>query len=114
MRKLMRSSLRDASRLRSAHPALHLDRAQHRVDDAREFRQHAVAGVFDDPAVMLLDLRLDQLAAMRLEAFVRALLVRPHQARIADHIGGEDRGKTAGRGHWFGRSPAGFVINNAL
>jgi hypothetical protein len=29
-------------------------------------------------------------------------LVRPHQARIAGHIGGEDRGKTAGRGHGCG------------
>jgi len=39
------------------------------------------------------------MAAMRLEPFVRALLVRTHQARIAWHIGGEDRGETAGRGH---------------
>ncbi len=31
-------------------------------------------------------------------------LIRPHQARIARHIGGEDRGKTAGRGHGCGSS----------
>ena len=49
-----------------------------------------------------LDLRVDELAAMRLEAFVRAFLIRAHQARIARHIGGEDRGETAGRGHGCG------------
>src|SRR5580704_2397387 len=32
---------------------------------------------------------------MRLEAFERAFLVRPHQPRVARHIGGEDRGETA-------------------
>jgi hypothetical protein len=35
---------------------------------------------------------------MRFEAFVRAFLIGTHQARIADHIGGEDRGETAGGG----------------
>jgi hypothetical protein len=39
----------------------------------------------------------------RLEVFEPTLLVRSHQARIARHIGGEDRGKTAGRSH--GGSP---------
>jgi hypothetical protein len=48
---------------------------------------------------MLPDLRVDQLPPMHLEPFERALFVGPHQARIAGHIGGEDRGKTAGRGH---------------
>jgi hypothetical protein len=33
------------------------------------------------------------------------LLIRPHQARIARHIGGEDRGKTAGRGHGSSSPP---------
>jgi len=39
---------------------------------------------------------------MRLEARVRAFLVGTHQARIAGHVGGEDRGEAAGcgrRGH---------------
>ena len=44
---------------------------------------------------MLANLRLKQLAQMRLHALVRALLVRAHQARISGHIGGEDRGETA-------------------
>jgi len=42
---------------------------------------------------------------MRPEAFVRAFLIGAHQARIARHIGREDRGETAGggrRGHCSG------------
>src|SRR5205809_557266 len=41
----------------------------------------------------------------RFEAFERALFVRSHQPRISLHIGGEDRGKTAGRGHGSGSPP---------
>ena len=52
-----------------------------------------------DAAAVLPDLRVDELAAMRLEAFERPFLVRPHQPRIPRHIGGEDRGKTAGLAH---------------
>ena len=104
MRNLMRRSSGSIG-LAVDHPALHLGGAAHRVDDAGEFRQHAVAGVLDDAAPVLLDLRIDQLPEMRLEALVRAFLVRAHQARIARHIGGEDRGETAGRGHGSGSPP---------
>ena len=51
--------------------------------------QHPVAGRLDDAAGMPADLRVDELAAMRLEALVRPLLVRPHQTRVARRIGGE-------------------------
>ena len=44
---------------------------------------------------MLPDLRIEHFAQMRLEAFVGAFLVGAHQARIAHHIGGEDRGQTS-------------------
>jgi hypothetical protein len=44
------------------HPALNFAGAAHRIDDAGEFRQHAVAGGLDDPAMMLADLRIDQFA----------------------------------------------------
>ena len=50
------------------HRPLDLDGATHRIDDAREFDQHAVAGGLDDAAVMLADFRVDKLAAMRLQA----------------------------------------------
>ena len=49
--------------------------------------------------MVLGDLRIEELAAQRFEAFERAFLVRPHQPRIAAHIGGEDRGETAGLAH---------------
>ena len=79
----MRNRMRRSSasiRLAVGHPALHLAGAAHRVDDAGEFHQHAVAGGLDDSAVMLADLRIDQFAQMRLEAFVRAFLIGAHQA----------------------------------
>ena len=53
----------------------------------------------DDAAVVLGDFRIEELAAQRLEAFERALLVRPHQPRIPRDIGGEDRGEPAGLTH---------------
>ena len=40
---------------------------------------------------MLRDLRVDELATQRFEAFEGAFLVRPHQPRIPRHIGGKDR-----------------------
>ena len=80
------------------HRALNFAGAAHRVDHAGKLRQHAVAGGLDDAAVTLADLRIQQFDEMRLEALVRALLVGTHQARIAHHIGGEDRGETTGGG----------------
>ena len=83
----------------------------HRVDGAGKFRWHAVAGGLvpgskpGDPPVMLADLRIDQIDEMRLEAFVGAFLIGAHQARIARHIGGEDRSETAGRSHGCGSPP---------
>ena len=59
------------------HRLLHLDRAAHRIDDAGKFHKHAVAGGLDDASLMLSDLRIDELAAQRLEAFERAFLIRP-------------------------------------
>ena len=85
---------------------MHLGGAADRIDNREKLREQAVAGGFDDPALMLGDLRVEQLPAMRLQAFERAFLVGPHQARIARHIGGEDRGETAGRGHYSSGSPA--------
>jgi hypothetical protein len=81
------------------HRPLDLDGAAHRIHDAREFHEQAVAGRLHDAAVVLLDFRIDELAAMRLEAFERPFLIHSHQARVSRHIGGEDRGETAGRGH---------------
>jgi hypothetical protein len=54
-----------------------------------------VASVLYSTALVLPDLRIDQLPGMCLEAPMRPFLVHPHQARITCHICGEDRGETA-------------------
>jgi hypothetical protein len=53
----------------------HFDRAARRLHNTRQFRQQAVAGTFfDGTAIVLVDLRIEELAKMRLEPFVRALI----------------------------------------
>src|SRR6202011_1060390 len=81
------------------HCLLHLDRATYRIDDAGKFHQQAVAGGLDEAAPMLGDLRIDELAAQRFEAFERTLFIRPHQPRIPRYIAGQDRGETPGLAH---------------
>ena len=69
------------------HCPLHFDRTAHRIDDARELGQHAVAGGLDDAPAELADLGIDELTAMRLEALECTLLIAAHQPRIPGHIG---------------------------
>jgi hypothetical protein len=57
------------------HPALHLDRAADRVDHAAELDDRAVAGSFDDAAMMGGDGGVDEIAAEAPKARERALLV---------------------------------------
>ena len=65
------------------HRLLHRDGAAHRIDDAGKLHQQAVAGGLGprarpgDAALVLGDLRVEELAPQRVEAFERALLVRP-------------------------------------
>ena len=49
--------------------------------------------------MVLLDLRIDKLTAMRFEALVRPLLIRSHQPRVTRDVGSEYRSKVA-RGTW--------------
>src|SRR5262249_55342258 len=98
-------------RLAVNHPTLHLDRTAHGIHDTRKFREQAVAGVFDDPAVMLADLRIHQLAQMRLEPFVRTFLIGAHQPRVAGNVSGQDRCKTAGRSHGSSNPPCSGLSN---
>jgi hypothetical protein len=81
------------------HPALDLQSASHGVHHTGKFGQQPVAGVLYGTAPVFPDLRLDQLPEMRFQAFVRPLLIRAHQARVAGHVGGEDRGEAADGGH---------------
>src|SRR4029077_15120989 len=78
---------------------LHLCRTAQRVDRTAEFYEQAVAGRLDDPAIMPLDGRIDQLCPDRLQPLQCTRLIGANQPRIADHIGGENGGETAGGGH---------------
>jgi len=60
-----------------SHRALDLYRATDRIYYARKFHQHAVAGVLYNATTVFRDLRINQLAKMSFEAFVRAFLIRP-------------------------------------
>ena len=64
------------------HPALDFDGTPNAVDYTLKLRQKAVAGVLDDPAPVLRDLRVDQLPEMRFEPLVRPFFIRAHQARV--------------------------------
>src|SRR5215472_4759914 len=55
-------------------------------------------------APVLFDLRLNKLPEVDFEPLMRPLLICTHQPRIARHVGGEDRGETAGLAHFV--SPA--------
>ena len=81
------------------HASLDLGSTPDGIHNTGKFRQEPVAGVLYDPAPVLGDLGIDQLAEVRLEVFVGAFFVRAHQARVPGHVGGEDRGEAADRGH---------------
>ena len=75
-----------------------LARAADGINDTRKFDEHPVAGSLYDPAVVLRDLWVDELAPMRFFPFERSFLAVAHQPRITHHIGGEDRRETAAGG----------------
>jgi len=77
------------------HRLLHRDRAAHRIDDAGEFHQHAVAGDLDDAALVLSDLGIDQFAPMRLQPRKGPFLVGTHEPAVTRDISGEDGGQPA-------------------
>ena len=69
------------------------------INHAGELGEEAVAGVLYDPAPVPRNRRINQLAEVGLELFVRTLLIRAHQTRVPGHVGGEYRGEAADRGH---------------
>ena len=85
---------------------LHFHPTADGIHNTGKFRQQAIASILDRTAVVLFDLWIDKIAEMRPEAFVRPLFVGTHQARVPRHIGGEDRGETAGGGHYSSGMPA--------
>ncbi len=60
-----------------------------------ELRWKAVAHEFDDAALVLGDLGFDQLFAVHPERIESARLIFTNKAAVADHIGGQNCGKSA-------------------
>ena len=84
------------------HSALHRHGARDRLDHRREPEQQAVARGLDDVSLVRGNERIDQLLAMAFQRQVSAFFVRAHEARIAHHVGGDDRSKVTlyrGRRH---------------
>jgi hypothetical protein len=62
---------------------------------AGELHEDAIPHQLDDPSAMLGDQGLKDIRASGLERGQGSGLVRLHQARVPDHIGDQDGGKTA-------------------
>ena len=84
------------------HARLHLDRAAHRVDDAAELDDAAVPGALDDAPTVGGDGGVDQVAAEPPQPRKGAVLVRPGEPAVADHVGDQDCREFPGLGHSSG------------
>jgi hypothetical protein len=80
------------------HHLLDEDGAFDRGDNGRKFEQHAVPGRLDEPSAEAAHNSGRRLAPLA-DDLRRPGLVLAHEARIADDVGGEDRGETARSGH---------------
>ena len=85
--------MRNSMRLSGATPALQLDHgvlhfecAAHRVDDAAELDDAAVAGALDDAAMVDRDGRVNQVAAQRAQSRQGSIFVRSREPGVAHHI----------------------------
>src|SRR5262249_6943369 len=83
------------------HVPLEHDSTFNGVDYAAELGEQPVAHELEDAPVMLLDLGLEEVLAMRAHPLEGVRLVLLHEAAIADHVGREDRRKLAFHGPSF-------------
>ena len=81
------------------HRPLDFNGAVHRVDDAAELDDAAIAGALDDAAMVHGDSRIDQVASERPQPRQNPVLVGPGKPRIADHVGHQDRGELSSLAH---------------
>ena len=81
------------------HAGLHFECAAHRVDDAAELDDAAVAGALDDAAMVHGDCGVDQVAAERPQPREGSILVRAGKPAIADDIRDQDRRDLPGFAH---------------
>ena len=90
----LQSPRRGVALARPRQPLLRLHRALHGIHHARELGQDAVAGGVDDPAAMLGDHAVHDLAACGQQA-QGPDLVQAHQPGIARHVRRQDGGELA-------------------
>ena len=69
---------------------LHLDGTAHRPVNAIEHDEQGIAPSLDDFAAMLLDRRVDQVAAQSPQPLESPCIVQPNQAAVANHVGIDD------------------------
>src|SRR5262245_59055020 len=70
---------------------LKLNRCRHRIDCAGKLDESPIAGKFHYPTTVSRQRWLQSLLSMLTQSRQRATLVAPHQARVADNVGGQDR-----------------------
>src|SRR5262249_6556271 len=73
-------------RVALGHASLDIDSAAHRVHDAAELSQQAIAGALDNAPTVLRDLGINEGAQVVREPGVRPLFVQAGQAAIASDI----------------------------
>ena len=88
------------------HRVLQFNGAAHRIDNAAEFDDAAVAGALDDAAVMDGDRGVDQVAAKRSKPGEDAIFVRAGEPAVADDVGHQDRYEFSGLTHCAALRPA--------
>ena len=81
------------------HRPLDFNGAVHRVDDAAELDDAAVAGALDDAPMVHGDGRIDQVAAQRPQPRQNPVLVGSGKPRIADDVGHQDRRELSSLAH---------------
>jgi hypothetical protein len=87
------------ARIAVDHSVLHLDRAAHCIDDAPKLDEAAVPGALDGAPVMRGDRGIDQITAQPSKTRQRAVLIRPGEPTVADHVGHQDRSDLARLAH---------------
>ena len=90
----MRNSMRFSSAtpaLRSTNGVLHFECAAHRVDDAAELDDAAIAGALDDAVVVHGDCGVNQIAAQRAQSRQGSIFVRAGEPAVSDDVGDQDR-----------------------
>src|SRR5277367_6760742 len=81
------------------HGVLHFEPAAHRVDDAAELDDAAVAGALDDAAMVHGDCGINQIAAQGAQSRQSSIFVRARKSAIADYVRDQDRRNLPSFGH---------------